>query len=107
MSDEHVTLLAPDVHAAPRGAASSGFPSDLLNQSAIRLRTLALLYAVVFLLAGVVPQLTIAEERAHFLETPIMWLPSVIGIFVALVVAAVIHFGRVTAPTAITLGLIF
>ena len=107
MSDEHVTLLAPDLHSAPGRVPSSGFPSDLLNESAIRLRTLALLYAVVFLLAGVVPQLTIAEERAHFLQTPIMWLPSVIGIVVALVVAAVIHFGRVTAATAITLGLVF
>ena len=107
MSDEHVTLLAPDIRTAPGHAASSGFPADLLDQSAVRLRTLALLYAVVFLLAGVVPQLTMADERAHFLETPIMWLPSVIGIIVALVVAAVIHFGRVQARTAITLGLIF
>ena len=63
MSDEHVTLLAPDLHSAPGRGASSGFPSDLLGQFAARLRTLALLYAAVFLLAGVVPQLTIAEDR--------------------------------------------
>jgi eukaryotic-like serine/threonine-protein kinase len=107
MSDEHLTLLAPDLHTAPSRGASSGFPSDLLSQSAKRLRILALVYAAVFLLAGVVPQLILVDERAHFLETPLMWAPSVIGIAVALLVAAMIHFSRVSPHTAMNLGLMF
>lgn len=107
MSDEHVTLLAPGLQAAGGPNPSSGFPSDLLGQSATRLRTLALLYAVVFVLAGIVPQLTIPQDRAHFLEAPVMWLPATIGILVALAVAGVIHFGRVSPQIAMNLGLVF
>ena len=46
--NEHVTLVHPDARDPTARAISSGFPVDLLNQSAGRLRVLALLYAFVF-----------------------------------------------------------
>lgn len=45
---EHVTLLHPDVEPSKSRAISSSFTTDLLVQSAARLRVLALLYAFVF-----------------------------------------------------------
>ena len=52
---EHVTLMQPDARDPTARAISSGFPVDLLSQSAGRLRVLALLYAFVFFMAGVFP----------------------------------------------------
>ncbi len=55
--NEHVTLMHPDARGGTARAISSGFPVDLLNQSAGRLRVLALLYAFVFFMAGIFPAL--------------------------------------------------
>ena len=105
--NEQVTLVHPDARGpTPRGI-SSGFPIDLLNQSAGRLRVLALLYAFVFFMAGVFPALVLPDDRARFLGTFVQWGPAVIGIGVGLLVAAVIRSPRVTLPTAMHLGLAF
>jgi hypothetical protein len=45
---EHVTLMRPDARDPTARGGASGFPVDLLSQSAGRLRVLALLYAFVF-----------------------------------------------------------
>ena len=75
---EHVTLLPPEARD-PRGlATSAGLPADLLSESAGRLRTLALLYAFVFLMANVVPALVF--EPTRFLGNVLAWAPSAIGI---------------------------
>src|SRR5690348_10957340 len=104
---EHVTLLRPDARdQAPRGI-SSGFPVDLLSQSAGRLRVLALLYAFVFFMAGIFPALLFSEDRARFLGSFLQWGPSVVGIGVALLVAAVIPSPRLPLPAAMTIGLAF
>ena len=47
------------------------------------------------------------EDRARFLGSPVQWVPGVIGIVVALLVAAVIRSPRVPLPTAMNLGLVF
>ena len=99
-----VTLVRPD-RKDSGGGISSGLPVDLLSQSASRLRTVALVYAVVFFLAGVTPMLLDPVERPRFLTLPLLWGPPVIGISVALFVAAVI--GRVPAAKAMNLGLAF
>src|SRR2546430_12418613 len=65
--NEHVTLLHPDARDPTARGVSSGFPVDLLSQSAGRLRVLALLYAFVFFMAGIVPALLLPGERARFL----------------------------------------
>ena len=105
--NEHVTLMHPDARDPTARAISSGFPVDLLSQSAGRLRVLALLYAFVFFMAGIFPSLLFPSERARFLGSFLQWGPGVIGIVVALLVAAVIRSPRVPLSTVMNLGLAF
>jgi serine/threonine-protein kinase len=86
---------------------SAGLPDDLLSQSAGRLRVLALLYAFVFFAAGIFPALLFPSDRARFLSSFVQWGPGVIGIAVALLVAAVIRNPRLPLPAAMNLGLAF
>ena len=106
MPHEHVTLLARDAGGSSQGV-TPGLPSDLLSESASRLRILALLYAAIFFLAGVLPALILPEDRVRFLSSAILWLPAIAGIGVGLMVAGAIHFGRVAPPAAMNLGLVF
>ena len=104
---EHVTLMHPDQGAPTGRGVSSGFPTDLLSQSAARLRILALLYAFVFFMAGIFPALLFPGDRARFLGSFVQWAPGVIGIVVALIVALVIRSERLPLPTVMNLGLAF
>ncbi len=103
---EQVTLISPE-GGGRAGRVSSGFPADLLGQSARRLRILAVLYAFVFFMAGVVPQLLIPSERPRFFGNVFLWAPSAVGILVAVVVALALHHRRVSLATAMNLGLVF
>jgi plasmid stabilization system protein ParE len=105
--DEHVTLMRPERRDSSPRAASSGFPTDLVGQSADRLRILALLYALIFFLAGVFPALLFPGDRARFLSSVLQWGPAVLGIVVALIVAAVIRSARLPLTTVMTIGLAF
>src|SRR5256884_1448527 len=105
--NEHVTLMHPVARDATARAISSGFPVDLLNQSAGRLRLPALLHASVFCMAGIFPALLSPAARAGFFGSFVQWGPAVIGIVVALLVAAVIRSPRLPLPTAMNLGLAF
>jgi hypothetical protein len=104
---DHVTLLHPDGAGPSAGGISSGFPIDLLRQSARRLRDIALLYAAIFFMAGVVPALLLPGDRARFLGSFVQWGPAAIGIAVALLVAAVIRSPRLSISAATNLGLLF
>jgi plasmid stabilization system protein ParE len=104
---EHVTLLPPDVRDPTARGTSGSLPADLLSQSAGRLRVLALLYAFVFFMAGILPALLLPGDRARFLGSFVQWAPSVGGIVVALLLAVVIRSPRVSLPTAMSLGLAF
>jgi hypothetical protein len=104
---EHVTLLGPDTGLSSTRAISSGFPADLLGQSAARLRILALLYAFVFFMAGIFPALLFPGDRARLLSSFLQWGPGVIGIVLGLLVAAVIRSPRLPLPTAMNIGLAF
>jgi hypothetical protein len=104
---EHVTLIRPDPRPASGRAVSSGFPSDLLGQSAERLRVLALVYALAFFLAGVFPALLFPGDRVRFLSSVLQWGPGVLGIVLGLVVAAVIRSARLPPPAVTTIGLVF
>jgi eukaryotic-like serine/threonine-protein kinase len=104
---EHVTLMPPDGRDPSARGISSGFPADLLSQSAGRLRVLALLYAFVFFMGGILPALLFPGDRARFLGSVVQWGPGVIGIMVALLVAAVIRSERLPIPTVMNLGLVF
>jgi plasmid stabilization system protein ParE len=103
---EDVTLIRPDPDDRTPGT-TAGLPVDLLLQSAGRLRILALLYAFVFFMAGVFPALVLSPDRNRFFSTFIQWGPSVIGIVVGVLVAAVIRSPRVSPSRAMTLGLTF
>jgi eukaryotic-like serine/threonine-protein kinase len=104
---EHVTLLRPDARPSDARGISSGFPADLLGQSAVRLRILALLYAFVFFMASIFPMLLVPADRALLFGGFIHWGPSTIAIAVALAVAAVVKSDRVPLPTAMKIGLAF
>jgi hypothetical protein len=105
--NEHITLMHRDARDPGARTMSSGFPADLLRQSAGRLRVLALLYAFVFFMSAVLPTLMIPGDRARFLGSFLRWGPSVIGIVVALFIAAVIRSARVPLPTVMKIGLAF
>ncbi|MGH7580644.1 MAG: protein kinase domain-containing protein [Gemmatimonadales bacterium] len=105
--NEHVTVMHPDGRDPTSRAISSGFPTDLLSQSAGRLRVLALLYALVFFLAGIFPALLFPADRARFFGSFLQWGASVIGIAVALLVAAVIRSPRLSLSAAMNIGLVF
>jgi hypothetical protein len=105
--NEHVTLMHADRRDPTARGISSGFPVDLLSQSAGRLRVLALLYAFVFFMAGIFPALLFPADRARFLGSFVQWGPGVIAIVVALLVAAVIRSSRLSPPAAMNLGLAF
>ena len=100
---QDVTLIPPEPRDSLAAAVSSGLPADLLRQSAERLRTVALMYAFIFFMAGVFPALLIPGDRARFFSTPLQWLPSVVGIAVAVLLTLVIR--RVPLETAMRLGL--
>src|SRR5438445_339749 len=105
--NEHVTLMHPDARDPTARAISSGFPIDLLSQAGGLLRVLALRYAFGFFMAGIFPALLFPADRARFLGSFVQWGPSVLGIGVALLVAAVIRSPRLPLPTAMNLGLAF
>jgi hypothetical protein len=86
---------------------ASGPPPDLIARSARRLRTLALLYAFVFFMAGVFPALPDPETRATFLSRFILWGPGAISIALALLVAGVTHRPRLPLSWVMTIGLGF
>ena len=107
--DQGHTLVRPQDgrRSASTTETPRALPADLLNQSAARLSTLALLYAFIFLMAAYVPPLVNAEIRAHAFARLTGWLPGVIAIAVALVVAVAIRSGRLSPIAAMKLGLVF
>jgi serine/threonine-protein kinase len=104
---EHVTLMRPDAAELSARRIPSGFPVDLLGQSARRLRVLALLYAFVFFMAGIFPALLFPNDRTRFLSSVVQWGPGLTGIVVAVLVAAVVQSPRLPLPAAMNLGLAF
>src|SRR5262245_14291656 len=85
----------------------SGLPTDLLSQSARRLRILALLYAFVFFMAAYFPAVLFSEHRGHLFSGVILWAPGVISIVLALVVAAVTSNPGISVRVVMLIGLGF
>src|SRR5262245_12362935 len=90
-----------------RRTSVTGLSSDLLGQSARRLRIVALLYAFVFFMSDPMQAILFSDERARFLATPMRWVPSTISIAVALLVAAMTWNRRIAVKKVLTLGLAF
>ena len=104
---EQVTLVRPDERAAESRGMSSSLPADLLGQAAGRLRSLALLYAFIFFMAGIFPALLFREDRALLFSTFWYGGTSVVAILLALVVAWVVGSGRFALGTVMAIGLAF
>jgi len=106
---EREPLLFPHRRRPATDARDSrpGLPTDLLGQTAPRLRALALLYAFVFFMAGFFPMFFFPEDRAAIFGSVIAWAPGVIAIAAALVVAAVVRAGILSSQAVTALGLVF
>ena len=85
----------------------SGLPTDLLSQSARRLRILALLYAFLFFMAAYFPALLFSEHRAQLFSSAITWAPGVISIAIALVVAALTSNPGISVRVVMLIGHLF
>jgi hypothetical protein len=104
---ELVTLVRAGAPGAAEPAPASGFPSDLLGQAAQRLKVLALLYAFIFFMAGVLPALLFAEARAAYLGDVTLWGPAAAGIASALVVVLAIRRPGLSPGAALNIGPFF
>lgn len=104
---ENATIIAGGEASRPPSGIASGFPTDLLEQSATRLGRLALIYAVVFFLAGIFPALLLPVDRERFFSSPVQWLPGAAGIVIAIAVATVVHSRKFSLPAAMAIGLVF
>jgi serine/threonine-protein kinase len=85
----------------------SGLPSDVLAQSARRLRVLALLYAFVFFMAGYFPALLFPADRAHLFSRFALWGPGAISMAVALLVVALTSNPRIPIGVVMVIGLVW
>jgi serine/threonine-protein kinase len=98
----------------PRDAAvtatredTRGLSAEILSRSARRLRTLALMYAFTFFMAGFFQDLLFADARAMMLSSPLYWLPGVLAIAMALLVAALTVYANLALTTLMNVGLVF
>ena len=82
-------------------------PPSILAQAARRLQVVALLYATVFFFAGTLPVLLLPVERASFLSSPARWLPTVLSIGSALLVAFLASRPGISSEAVVRLGLVY
>jgi serine/threonine-protein kinase len=92
---------------ATSGQGTRGLSSELLGQSARRLRVLALLYAFTFFMAAFFPALLFAEDRARTFQDPANWVPGVVSIALALLVWGFTLSTRVPLAVVMNVGLAF
>ena len=93
-------------HSRRQHTLLTGFPPELLVQSARRLRTGALLYAFVFFMNNPVQAMLFPEERTRYFSSVLHWAPSAISITTALIVAALTWSPRVPVATMLMIGLV-
>jgi serine/threonine-protein kinase len=103
------TLFLPHPGRGTTGSRHSPteLPEDLLNQSASRLRAVALLYAFVFFMAALFPATLSPQDRVFVFGTFMLWGPAAISIVMALLVAGLLGTDRVPRRSALNLGLGF
>ena len=82
-------------------------PPELRDQATRRIRLVALIYALAFFLADVLPEL-IAGELAMRLSHPLLhWVPTFFSIAAGLILAAVVSSPRLSWDAKVNLGLVF
>ena len=104
-----VTILQPRgaARASTAGHRTTALSPELLSQSVSRLRILALLYAFTFFMAGVFPNIVIAQARAPYFTNPENWAPAAISIAVAVAVWGLAMRPRIPSSTVMNVGLAF
>lgn len=108
LSDQPTVLAAARrLPETPRRTQLSGFPPDLLAQSARRLRTGALLYAFVFFMSNPLPAILFPDERERYLASVLHWAPSIVSITAAVAIAGLTTSRRISVATILMLGLVF
>jgi eukaryotic-like serine/threonine-protein kinase len=107
--DLNATLLRAESGPSRPGLGSSSWalPSDLQHEAVRRIRTVALLYAVVYFAVGLLPLLLTAQGRALLFGRPIFWLPAILSIVDALLVAWLVSWPRLSTRIKIFAGLAF
>ena len=65
------------------------------------------MYAFTFFMAGYVSNLIFADSRAFLLSSPLYWLPGVLAMAMALVVAALTVYASLPLATLMNVGLVF
>ncbi len=105
--DESLLLTREIRHPSSVAERPTELPTDLLAQSASRLRVLTLLYAFVFFMVGMFPALLFEQERARFFGSFALWGPGVISITAAVVFFAMTRSSRVSLAAKMTIGLVF
>jgi serine/threonine-protein kinase len=91
----------------PTSGLVTTLPPALLAQAARRLRVMALLYAAVFFLAGTLPVLLMPVERATFFSSPLRWVPTVLSLGSALLVAYLSSRSALPSEAVVRLGLAY
>jgi serine/threonine-protein kinase len=104
--DETLLVPRPLGHATTRDRPRE-LPADILEQSALRLQRLALIYAFTFFMASFLPNLLIPAARARLLEAWTYWIPDALSILTALIVAALTMSQRVPRGSITAIGLVF
>ncbi|HEX2449890.1 MAG TPA: serine/threonine-protein kinase [Gemmatimonadales bacterium] len=107
MHDKNTLLPAETSRASADQSRGWTLPPDLLAEAVRRLRAVALVYGVAYFLAGELPSLLIPEARAVHLAAPHHWLPGLLSIATALLVAGVTLHPRIPPATKVAIGLIF
>jgi serine/threonine-protein kinase len=100
-------LRLPDAVVSLARDDTRGLSAEILGRSARRLRILALMYAFTFLMAGYVPNLLFADARAMMLSSTVYWLPGVLAMVMALVVAALTVYANLPLTSLMNIGLVF
>src|SRR5688572_27183725 len=105
-SDTTLTRLAPGA-ASSRPGSSWSLPADLLDEGVRRVRAVAWLYALAFVLAGPGIPLLFPEGRALLRAQPVLWVPAAVSIADALLLVALLSVSRIPARVKMWLGLAF
>ncbi|MGH7629528.1 MAG: serine/threonine-protein kinase [Gemmatimonadales bacterium] len=105
----HPTLIRNEEGraTADRRTRSWTLPPDLLAEAVRRLRAAAILYAIAYSLAALLPPLFIAGARTSFFAQPSRWLLAAVCIVSALAVAAIASHPGLSARLKVRVGLAF
>jgi serine/threonine-protein kinase len=108
-TDRQATLIQVPGGASETGRRTSAWtlPADLQGETVRRLRTVALVYALAFFLAGPFISLLFPASRALLVNMPRLWVPAAASIVMALGFAALLSQAGVPARLKVRLGLAF